>query len=159
MINETSSSDLITKKSTKTLVKKIPILSFQSELKKFIEEADASVRGIKPSTWFKFGNTEVCLRVSKRRIYDGTELTRLLDIATINTPLAYQRKQRFAQLLYVVREVTDMPLYIENAFPAFADALQGIKYGFSLVSTDGYSSCLMRNEIQETTDMKRISVK
>jgi hypothetical protein len=82
----------------------------------------------------------------------------VLDISTVATPIKDQRKGRFGELLVAIREVTDLPLYVENAFPEFAKALQGEKYGFTVVSSTGYSLCLFRNEILETPNMVRVPI-
>jgi hypothetical protein len=157
MRNTSSKPRSITRKAVTDLKNRRSTAVFQNRLAIFLGEADASLSTIKGSTWLRFGRTDVCFRVSKRKIYEGVRV-RVLDIASITTPTSDQRKGRFQELLRAIRQVTYMPLYIENAFPEFALALQGEKYGFSIVSTDGHSFCLFRNELQEDTNMKRLPV-
>jgi hypothetical protein len=74
--------------------------------------------------WTRFEHAEVFLRIS-RRVMDRQEFTAhedffkhmvyCVDIANINMAEKYQRKGTFTRLVLTIHELTEWPIFLENA--------------------------------------------
>jgi GNAT superfamily N-acetyltransferase len=100
--------------------------------------------------WLTFERLSVYLRIG-RHILDPREVHRLpidgltvsskqtVDIANVGTEEQYQGKGMFTRLVGKIHEMTDLPIYLENAQPEFASHLRQ-HHGWQLIKDNlGFS--------------------
>lgn len=81
--------------------------------------------------WLDFGNMRVYIRANQRFITGRRQ--KCLTIANVSTDAQFQRKGLFTALIRCIRAGTALPLLVEEAHPAFAEAL--VRHGWKIVTT------------------------
>jgi len=113
------------------------VTNFQDDFRAMLARASRHTFGI-DRAHMEFETASVYIRIGTR--YVAGETVRTVQIASIS--VEDRRKGTFTRLVQTIRELTDMPIYIENVLdPAFADAL--IRKGFSVVSKTDFTTDLI----------------
>lgn len=123
---------------------------FERNFQGLLEAAEARRYG-SSNQWMRFERLSVYLRISRRvlvpltsrdEFYDN--LVQCVDIANVSTEPRYQHKGMFTRLVNKLHELTDMPLYLENAHMEFATHLME-HYGWKMIRHNmGYSYDLVQ---------------